>query len=39
MDGADYPKLIAAGKLHYKIKCSHSDRCKRGLVKTPNLFA
>jgi hypothetical protein len=39
MDSDDYPKLIAAGELHYKIKCSHSDRCKRGLVKTPNLFA
>lgn len=38
MGNNDYPKLIAAGELHYSIKCSHSNRCHRGLVKTPGLF-
>ncbi len=38
IDSDNYPKLIAAGKLHYKVKCSHSNRCQRGRVIPPNLF-
>lgn len=34
----DYPELIASRSLSYRIKCSHSNRCLRGLVKSRNQF-
>ena len=37
-DTTDYPRLITAKSLYYKVKCSHSNRSLRGQVRTPGLL-